>query len=237
MRLAAFGTALVISAAVIALGPAAAFQSGQTTIQIGSSSVRHTTFGAPLYAGPNVVIIGSGRGGYGYNGHSRSHRRGGYGVHRHGPRREYGFGLGYGYRGPRYGYGNGYSVYPYNTYRTNPYRFGNRYPYPRYGMTPPLNNRRYDDDRRYGRERYDRYPRLTILGATYRSVDGRACNAFSHVHKRCDGEQSCSIKATNSICGDPDRGRLKVLEVAYTCGDQQMRTNVPEKSRSRLSCR
>lgn len=237
MKLPAFGTILAISAVVSVIDPALAFQSSHTAIHVGGGYKSSATLGAPLYAGPNVIVIGGGRTFYGSDKYGRTHRRGGI-DQRHGPRPGYGRGYGHGYdqRAPNYGYG-GYSVYPYNLYRTNPFRFGNRYPSPGPGVTPRRGGRNYDDNRRYGRERYDRGPRLTILGATYRSIDGRACSAFSHVHKRCHGEQSCSVRASNSICGDPDRGRLKVLEVAYTCGGQQMRANVPEKSRSRLSCR
>ena len=78
----------------------------------------------------------------------------------------------------------------------------------------------------YGKDRSrDRGPRLQILGATYRSVDGRACNAFSYAHRKCDGDKSCTVKASNKICGDPDRGRLKVLKVTYACGSQQYTVN------------
>ena len=230
MKPAAIGLVLGISAATFASGPAAANQFGSGAIVIGSGQHRHSALGAPLYAGANVIVVGGGRT---YYGKPLGYGRRGYGRHRYGPRRGFGYSYGYTYRGPRFGYPR----YGYNPYQGNSYGYGNRYPYPRYGYAPPRQEPYYGGGRGYGRERYDRTPRLTILGATYRSIDGRACDAFSFVHRRCDGEQSCSVRSNNNICGDPDRGRLKVLEVVYACGDRQLRANVPERSRSKLRCR
>ena len=227
MRLAAIGLTFVCFFTNGAIGQADAFQSGSNIVVIGKSHHQRTTLGAPLYAGPTVVIVG---GGSTYYGKPLGYGRRGYGRHRIGPRHKFGLSYPYGYRwrGPRYGY---------NLYWGNPYAYGNRYPYRHYGYVNPYPVPLYRGGRGYGREGYDRSPRLTILGATYRSIDGRACDAFSFVHRRCDGERSCSVKANNNICGDPDRGRLKVLEVVYACGYQQLRANVPERSRSRLGCR
>ena len=234
MKPAAIGLLLGISAVTISAGPTAADQLGSGVIVIGSDQNRHSTLGAPLYAGANVIIVGGGRT---YYGKPRGYGRRGLGSNRYRPGRGLGYSFGYTYRGPR----SGYPRYGYNPYQGNPYSYGNRYPYPRYGYAPPRQGPYYYGDRGggrgYGRERYDRSPRLTILGATYRSIDGRACDAFSFVHRRCDGERSCSVRANNNICGDPDRGRLKVLEVVYACGDRQLRANVPERSRSKLRCR
>ena len=235
MRPVIIGTFVFISAALYAANSAVAFQNGgYVSGQSGTGSKGDAVLGAPLYTGPNVIVIGGGRSYVRHNPYPYSQRRGGYGNRRYSPR-----------YGPGYRRGHGYPDYRYKPYRYNPNRFGNRYPNPRYGVTPPRNNNRYGNDRSYDRghdrghdrERYDRYPRLTILGASYRSVDGRACDVFSHVHKRCEGQQSCSIKSSNKICGDPDRGRFKVLEAAYTCGNQELRANVPEKPRSKLRCR
>lgn len=229
MRPAVIGTVLLFATTVGTSPNAVAFQSSHVTIQTGSTY--RSTVGAPLYAGPNVVIIGGGRA---YDRHAPYRYRGNHRHYRPRPRSGYGFKYGNVWRDPYYNPGPRYRTYHYN-----PYGYGNRAPYPRYGVSPNPKPRRYGRDsggRGYGRERYDRYPRLTILGATYRSIDGRACDAFSYVHRRCDGVESCSVKASNKICGDPDRGRLKVLEVAYACDGQRRRANVPEKSRSKLRC-
>uniref|UniRef100_A0A3B3D9U8 SUEL-type lectin domain-containing protein n=1 Tax=Oryzias melastigma TaxID=30732 RepID=A0A3B3D9U8_ORYME len=42
-------------------------------------------------------------------------------------------------------------------------------------------------------------------------------NPTSKVAERCDGKNSCLIKAGNSEFGDPCYGTYKYLEVAYTC--------------------
>ncbi len=231
MKLAAIGFLLAsatTAGTVMSAQAAETTSSGSSVVYVGGSHSGRATLGAPLYAGPNVIVIGGGRT---YYGKPLGYGRRGYGGYGYGSRRGLGFGYSYGYRwrGPRYGY---------NPYRGNPYSYGNRYAYPRYNYVIPPPLWRFGDDRRpYGRERYDHRPRLTILGATYRSIDGRACDAFSFVHRRCDGEVSCSVRSNNNICGDSDRGRLKVLEIVYACGDQQLRANVPERSRSNLRCR
>ena len=215
MKLAAFGFALT---AVIALADSA-----------NAFDRRDTPLGAPLYAGPNTVIIQNGRtvlprytspitrpssgwqsriiiGNTVQNGRDRYGRDTLFGNQRL-------FIPGYGYVVPRE--------------RHQPY--GGRY----------ANVPRYNDNDRYGRDRYgrDRFPRLTILGASYRSINGRACDAFSNVHRKCDGERSCNVRASNNICGDPERGRLKVLEISYACGGRTLSARVPEKSNTRLVCR
>ena len=219
-------------------------------VTAGSAAAFHKkdsrSLGAPLYAGPNTVIVQNGGGNYSYGSSSsitisgtiygrqprhNGYGRGGYGRGRHGP----------GYRpyyGGRYGYQPYYKPYPkygrgyYRPY--DPYGRGygrgygrERYPTP---YVTPYGGGRYGNDRNRG-------PRLTILGASYRSIDGRACDAYSYAHRKCDGNQSCTVKASNKICGDPDRGHLKVLEVTYACGNQQFTAKTPERSRSKLRCR
>ncbi|XP_051280874.1 L-rhamnose-binding lectin SML-like isoform X1 [Dicentrarchus labrax] len=39
----------------------------------------------------------------------------------------------------------------------------------------------------------------------------------SHVSESCTGKNSCIVKASNSVFGDPCAGTYKYLEVAYTC--------------------
>lgn len=230
MKPATIGTLIACSMILLADSSVSAAPYRTTSQYSDVLQINHKSrLGAPLYAGSSVIIIerGDGRHRHGYN--RRGNRHNPYAHPRHRGHR-----YDRGHRGPRYGrHAPRYNPYPYWSYG-----YDRRYPWPRYGSDPRY-GRGYDRgyDRGYGRERYDRGPRLTILGATYRSVDGRACSAFSHVHKRCDGERSCSVKASNSICGDPDRGRLKILEVAYACGNQERRARVPEKSRSQLRCR
>ena len=216
---------------------AIAYTSLASSITVQAIEVRHNTQhtvqrGAPLYAGPNVVVIQDGYGrsasGYGLTGSVT--------IYGQPPPRRYGYGNGghqYGHRPPppRYNYGR-----PPPRYYAPPRR--ERHPPPHRHVNPNRGpNHGYDPYRTpgYGNQHYA--PRLTILGATYRSIDGRACNAYSYAHRKCDGTQSCTVKASNSICGDPDRGRLKVLEVSYACGNRQFTSNTPERSRSQLRYR
>jgi len=219
MKLAALGAVLAVTFATGASTSAAAFHD------------RDRVIGSPLYAGPNTVIIQNGRT-VGPNGVVITRPSSGYQsrIIINGRRYDDRYNRGYTNRTTRsqrlYIPGVGW-VTRYVPKRHQPFSRN-------YGYAP-----RYYDDQTYGRDYYgrDRGPRLTILGATYRSIDGRSCDAFSRVHRKCDGSSSCSIRATNKICGDPDRGRLKVLEIAYTCGGQHLTARAPEKSRARLSCR
>lgn len=233
MKLAALGLTALITVAAGGLTPAAASEVRVTT-------TFGKTLGAPLYAGPGVVIVTGGgriygqppqryRYGHPYGKRARGYDRRGY------DRRGYDH---YGY--DRYGYDRqGYDRRGFNRHgfdRRGYDRHGrSRHVYGRERHQPtPYYGNRNARGRDYGR---DRGPRLTILGASYRSIDGRACDAFAHVHKKCDGDGSCKVKASNKICGDPDRGRLKVLEVTYACGNRQFQSRTPERSSSRLSCR
>ncbi|MEQ8509687.1 MAG: hypothetical protein RIB43_11820 [Rhodospirillaceae bacterium] len=201
---------------------------------------QNVQLGAPLYAGPNVVIVQDGYGrttpGYGLTGSVT--------IYGKPPLRRYGYGNGYGNRyghrpPPRpYYYGRPaprYPVYPRRERHPPPYVYGNPHHNPNHG--PNYGYAPYGNPRHAAPGNPHRGPRLTILGATYRSIDGRSCNAYSYAHKKCDGNQSCTVKASNSICGDPDRGRLKVLEVSYACGNRQFTSNTPERSRSQIRCR
>ncbi|MEQ8734873.1 MAG: hypothetical protein RIC29_08105 [Rhodospirillaceae bacterium] len=236
--------------------------------------VRHNIqLGAPLYAGPNVVIVQDGYGrtlsdhgrtvsGYGRTVSGYGRTVSGYGlsgsvtIYGQPPPRRYGYGNGYGKgHGNRYGhrppprpyyYGRPaprHHVYPRRERHPQPYLYGNPNHNPNHGPNygyAPYGNPRHaapGNPRHAAPGNPHRGPRLTILGATYRSIDGRACNAYSYAHRKCDGNQSCTVKASNSICGDPDRGRLKVLEVSYACGNRQFTSNTPERSRSQIRCR
>lgn len=241
MKLAAIGLTAVLTLGLGATSPASALD-----VQV------KTTLGAPLYTGPNVVIVT--RDGHGYRhapqrykyGHPYGKRARGYDERRYDSRgRHHGYNR-HGY--DRFGYDRyGYDRYGYDRQGYDRHGFDRRgfdrrgYPRHAYGRerhppAPYYGNHTVRPDP-HGRDRYDRGPRLRILGASYRSIDGRACDAFAHVHKRCDGDDSCKVKASNKICGDPDRGRLKVLEVTYACGNRQFQSRTPERSSSRLRCR
>lgn len=232
MKLVALGISAGLVALSFAAAPASAFQ------KQGSVSL-----GAPLHAGPNVIILQTGHGDFRY-GPSITLSGGGRIYGQPPPRRGYDHGHGYRWRSAP---GHGYTPYnryyrPYDPYRRDYGRGGRgygreRYPNPNINPGRGYGGRGYGgyDNRGYGARNHS--PRLTILGATYRSVDGRSCSAYAYAHRKCDGNQSCTVKASNSICGDPDRGRLKILDIAYSCGNQQFTSSTPEKSRSQIRCR
>ncbi|XP_035769228.1 L-rhamnose-binding lectin CSL3-like [Neolamprologus brichardi] len=62
----------------------------------------------------------------------------------------------------------------------------------------------------------------------YRNVFGSKLDANS-----CNGKNSCTISASNSVFGDPCVGTYKYLEVAYTC---QFQTVTCEGSEAELQC-
>lgn len=43
------------------------------------------------------------------------------------------------------------------------------------------------------------------------------CNATAFARTTCDGKTNCSFNANNSICGDPDGGVHKEMEITYQC--------------------
>ena len=238
---------LRVSLAVVAFASLASLNAAQAID--GRHNTQHNAqLGAPLYVGPNVVVIQDGYGrsssGYGLTGSVTVHgrpppRRYGYNPgHRYG---KWNGGHQYGHRPPppRYNYGRPpprYYAPPRRERHPPPHVHGNPNRGPNYGYDP-YRNPGYDNPRHANPDNQHRGPRLTILGATYRSIDGRSCNAYSYAHRKCDGNQSCTVSASNSICGDPDRGRLKVLEVSYACGNRQFTSYTPERSRSQLRCR
>ncbi|XP_060914308.1 L-rhamnose-binding lectin SML-like [Labrus mixtus] len=73
---------------------------------------------------------------------------------------------------------------------------------------------------------------ISLYGAHYGRLDSSVCSfqrpvnelqniycskAVSRVAERCNGKNSCTIRASNAEFGDPCYGTYKYLEVAYTC--------------------
>jgi hypothetical protein len=75
-----------------------------------------------------------------------------------------------------------------------------------------------------------------ISDATYRAPDGRQCDARRAVRSICDGEESCHVKASNDLCGDPASGVGKKLVIGYKCGDGRIEVSVQEHKSVSLSC-
>lgn len=66
------------------------------------------------------------------------------------------------------------------------------------------------------------YGRRDTTTCIYRRPNNQITNIYcsqptNKVAARCNGQNSCSIDAINSVFGDPCRGIYKYLEVAYVC--------------------
>ncbi|CAD5122242.1 DgyrCDS10690 [Dimorphilus gyrociliatus] len=94
----------------------------------------------------------------------------------------------------------------------------------------------------YGRPRYDLH---TCSNSNLRSrsvikrVKKAHCGARSSMfqaRRHCNGKSSCSIRATNSVFGDPCRGIYKFLMIGYICRPRQHWRRVCEHQKLRLSC-
>ncbi|KAM4738041.1 L-rhamnose-binding lectin SML [Anableps anableps] len=70
----------------------------------------------------------------------------------------------------------------------------------------------------YGAD-YGRRDQTTCLyGRPFNQIQNIVCSSpTSKVAESCQGKNSCIIKASNSVFGDPCVGTYKYLEVAYTC--------------------
>jgi len=58
---------------------------------------------------------------------------------------------------------------------------------------------------------------ILISQANYGS-DSRGCDPTAAVAQSCAGRTSCSVAASNALCGDPDPGVVKKLKVVFRCG-------------------
>lgn len=50
----------------------------------------------------------------------------------------------------------------------------------------------------------------------------RGCDPTAAVARSCTGKASCSIAASNALCGDPEPGVVKRLRVVFRCGRRGM---------------
>ncbi|XP_065053920.1 L-rhamnose-binding lectin CSL1-like isoform X2 [Rhopilema esculentum] len=98
-----------------------------------------------------------------------------------------------------------------------------------------------EDERAYIDVKHALYGRMdkNICYKFYHGVWSKNCmskKSLSEVQKRCNGESSCSIKATNDIFGDPCFLTEKYLEVKYTCRVDGGYSNWSDFSKCSKSC-
>jgi hypothetical protein len=130
-------------------------------------------------------------------------------------------------------YGN-----PYNSYdRYDDDRYDDRENY-RYG-TPYVRPYQQPYAQPYPGPRYDqraqRFGGLQILEAWY-GRGRRVCDAAHSMRRACDGQEGCTVKAGNELCGDPTPGVVKGLSVTYRCHGQVRRAEQQEPGHIGLRC-
>lgn len=76
---------------------------------------------------------------------------------------------------------------------------------------------------------------ITVMNARYGS-DKKHCNATRWVARQANGRRTASLEVSNSICGDPDFGARKELEVAYRCGPVERTASQREHRTLYLNC-
>jgi hypothetical protein len=87
---------------------------------------------------------------------------------------------------------------------------------PQYGQSA----QQYGQDQRSGgdSDRDRRRGRRTIeITSAFYGVENRACEATRQVARSCNGQSSCTVRASNRLCGDPVPNVIKVLTVTYNC--------------------
>jgi hypothetical protein len=79
---------------------------------------------------------------------------------------------------------------------------------------------------------------IKTLSALYGTPsEQRTCDATAALANACDGKKSCDVLAGNSLCGDPNPGTPKTLDVEYQCGPAVAKSlTASERSDAHLSC-
>lgn len=79
---------------------------------------------------------------------------------------------------------------------------------------------------------------IHTLGAVYGTpATKHTCDATAVVAQACNGKTACNILASNALCGDPDYGTPKSLNVVFECGPALGRSvTAQEETEARLAC-
>jgi hypothetical protein len=76
---------------------------------------------------------------------------------------------------------------------------------------------------------------LSILAANYYGFSA-LCDATGAMGGACDGRSSCSVRASDDLCGDPQPTVLKRLDVVYACRGERRWVDVAEGTIVDLRC-
>lgn len=63
---------------------------------------------------------------------------------------------------------------------------------------------------------------IQIVSAVYGKSD-KTCDARAFLATRCTGRNRCEAMASNNLCGDPNPGLIKQLDVIYRCGPAEIK--------------
>lgn len=100
----------------------------------------------------------------------------------------------------------------------------------------PQSAQQYGQSGRQGFDRDRRRQRGIHITDAFYGVDGRACEATRPVTRTCEGQSSCTVRATNRLCGDPAQNVVKVLTVYYDCHGRSRSITRREGSYVGLRC-
>ena len=76
---------------------------------------------------------------------------------------------------------------------------------------------------------------IKVTSAFYGSGK-KNCDATRYVGRKANGNRTHSFKVSNDMCGDPDRGQRKTLEVTYWCGEVSRTASAREHNDIYLNC-
>ncbi len=76
---------------------------------------------------------------------------------------------------------------------------------------------------------------IDVRGADYGTYS-RSCDATESVQHLCNGQRNCRLEADNNLCGDPEKGARKSLQVTYFCGNNRHNKEILERESGTLSC-
>ena len=76
---------------------------------------------------------------------------------------------------------------------------------------------------------------IRILDAYY-GRSGYSCDATRALLHQCDGHGQCQVVASNRLCGDPARGKVKELIINYSCGRGNASVQATEGEVAYIDC-
>jgi hypothetical protein len=76
---------------------------------------------------------------------------------------------------------------------------------------------------------------IKVTSAFYGSGK-KNCDATRFAARKVNGQRTASFKVSNDMCGDPDHGQRKTLEITYWCGQVARTASAREHQDIYLNC-